>query len=97
MTTYHWLSVRQAADDLGYCQDTIRIWCAQSRRAREQGSPEAAVFPGATKPSDSPQAHWRIPEVDVRNFGARRAVTRTTSLDHDRRKQLMASRRRINA
>ncbi|WP_147107211.1 hypothetical protein [Nesterenkonia populi] len=89
----HWLSVRQTAESIGYTEDTVRLYCAQSRQAREQGRPEDAIFPGATKSSDSERAHWRIPEEDVRNFGATRAVSQTTVLDHRRRKQLMAARR----
>lgn len=77
----HWLSVRQAAADLGFTEDTIRQYCAEG------------VFPNAGKSSDSPRAHWRIPEDDVRNFGTNRAVERTPDLDHKRRKQLMAARR----
>lgn len=79
--TRHWLSVRQAAEELGYTEDTIRQYCAEK------------VFPGAGKASDSPRAHWRIPEQDVRDFGTNRAANRTPTLDHRRRKQLMAARR----
>lgn len=85
MTATHYLTVRQVAGDLGYSENTIRDYCAQK------------VFPGATKASDSPQAHWRIPETDVRNFGANRAASRATTLDHKRRKELMAARRSSRA
>lgn len=77
----HYLTVRQVAEELGYTEDTIRQYCAE------------ALFPNARKASDSPRAHWRIPEADVRNFGTNRAVQRTAELDHKRRKQLMAARR----
>lgn len=79
--TRHWLTVRQAAEELGYTEDTIRQYCAEG------------IFPKAGKASDSPRAHWRIPEQDVRDFGANRAVHRTPNLDHRRRKQLMQARR----
>ena len=79
--TRHWLTVRQAAEELDFTEDTIRQYCAEG------------IFPNAGKSSDSPRAHWRIPENDVTNFGSNRAANRATTLDHRRRKQLMAARR----
>lgn len=77
----HWLTVRQTAEELSFTEDTIRQYCAEG------------IFPNASKASESPRAHWRIPEQDVRDFGANRAAHRTPSIDHRRRKQLMAARR----
>ena len=77
----HWLTVRQVAEELEYTEDTVRQYCAEG------------VFPNATKATDNPRAHWRIPEQDVREFGTNRAIQRTPELDHRRRKQLMAARR----
>lgn len=83
MSTRNWLNVRQAAVDLNYCEDTVRDMCARG------------ALPGATKADpESPKSQWRIPEEAVRDFGARQAVARTTSLDHKRRKELMTSRRK---
>lgn len=80
--TRHWLSVRQAAEELGYTEDTIRQYCAEK------------VFPGAGKANpDSSRSHWRIPEQDVESFGTTRATSRATSLDHKRRKELLRARR----
>lgn len=76
-----WLPVRQVAQEMGFCEDTVRIMCARGD------------FPNAVKSTNSPKAHWRIPEDDIKNFGAKRAETRTFSLDHKRRKELMAQRR----
>lgn len=77
----NWLTVPQVARDLGYTADTIRQYCAEG------------VFPGAAKAQAKAQAHWRIPEEDVQNFGSNRAIARTTTLDHKRRKELLRARR----
>lgn len=78
MTGAHWLTVRQVAERLGFSEDTVRIYCAQG------------VLPGAAKANlSSSRSHWRIPEQDLENFGARPTDSRVTSLDHEQRKQLL--------
>lgn len=88
-----WLTPQQAADELGFCVDTIRQWCAESDRARREGRPDDQILPGAAKASPSPKAHWRIPEDAVRYFGSARAASRPQMLDHKRRRELLRAPR----
>lgn len=81
MRPAHWLTVQQAAEALGFTEQTIRDYC------------HAGVFPNAGKASENPRSSWRIPEDDIKNFGKHRAEAQRTTLDHKRRRQLLASRR----
>lgn len=90
MSATHWLTAAEVAHELRYTAKTIRNWCIESQKSVLNGRPEAAVFPNAKKyPDDKPRSEWRIPEEDLSELRAKRAVKRGRVLSSKERARMM--------
>ncbi|WP_258933245.1 helix-turn-helix domain-containing protein [Nesterenkonia pannonica] len=79
MTSRNYLSVADVATIIGFKPKTIRSWCSQGR------------FPNARKfPDDKPRSEWRIPEKDVADFKAKKAVESPQRMSRKKREELLS-------